>query len=285
MIKKNIFLKFLGLATLLISVCSASQEDYWNAKEYHHHSSTQRNMASDLMKHISLKGDETILDVGSGDGKITAKIAELLTTGDVVGLDISPSMIAFATEQYPPEKYPNLSFLFKDGMDLNFDRNFDLVVSFAAINWLNDHRVFLERVEKSLKSNGRVAISSPMGLPDEIKKAVEELMQNEKWKEYFINFLTGWNFPSEETFPKLLEEAGFEVLYFQVINQKDIFPSKEAFKSFISQWFPYLRPLPADLKPIFMDEVINRFIELYPLDEDEYLHFDIKRMEVVAMIK
>ena len=68
----------------------------------------------------------------------------------------------------------------------------------------------------------------------------------------------------------------------QVVQQEDIFPSLEIFKSFISQWFPYLRPLPIDLKDNFIDSAIGRYIELEPLDEQGQLHFRINRLEVVA---
>ena len=59
---------------------------------------------------ISIQGDEKILDIGCGDGKITAKVARLVPRGSTVGLDNSREMISFAGANLPPVSWPNLKF-------------------------------------------------------------------------------------------------------------------------------------------------------------------------------
>src|SRR5690606_12903627 len=108
-------------------------------KEYHHHSSSQKDAASDLMQYISLTGTETVLDIGCGDGKITAEIAKKLPKGKVLGIDISPSMIQFAETAFPSNEYKNLEFILLGAEDINFDNQFDHVLSFTALQWVKDH--------------------------------------------------------------------------------------------------------------------------------------------------
>lgn len=48
----------------------------WNAQDYARNSSAQRLWANELIDKLKLRGDETVLDLGSGDGKITAELAE-----------------------------------------------------------------------------------------------------------------------------------------------------------------------------------------------------------------
>src|SRR6266478_1038580 len=47
----------------------------WNAAEYYRRSSLQEAMAQEVLALLDIKGSERILDVGCGDGKITAQIA------------------------------------------------------------------------------------------------------------------------------------------------------------------------------------------------------------------
>jgi trans-aconitate 2-methyltransferase len=51
-----------------------------------------------------LRGDEHVLDVGCGDGKVTAEIARAVPRGSATGVDASPEMIAFAQKPFRREK-------------------------------------------------------------------------------------------------------------------------------------------------------------------------------------
>src|SRR3990167_5170381 len=99
---------FLILSTLLQA---AGIED---AKTYHGNSSLQWRIATEIIDSIPLRESERILDVGCGDGKITALLAGKIDKGSVLGIDISQSMIDFASSHYPQTNYPNLAFQQQD---------------------------------------------------------------------------------------------------------------------------------------------------------------------------
>ena len=65
----------------------------WNASEYYRRSALQKWLAARSLTGIDLSGSERVLDIGCGDGKITAEIAERLPSGSVVGVDPSAAMI------------------------------------------------------------------------------------------------------------------------------------------------------------------------------------------------
>ena len=65
-----------------------------------------KKLAFELLSKAGLRGNERVLDLGCGDGKITAKIANLVPEGWVIGIDFSPEMIKFAQEHYPAKEYP-----------------------------------------------------------------------------------------------------------------------------------------------------------------------------------
>lgn len=281
--RKKICLKIsLTLCFFASSLCYGTSQDYWKADEYYQNSSSQKNAAADLMKYVKINENEKILDVGCGDGKITAEIAASIPNGQVIGVDISPAMIDFARGAFPQTTHPNLQFILKDAQNLDFDPSFDTLFSFTTLQWIQNHQAFLEGAHKSLKSHGTLAITMPMGLPSTLEQAVNELISSSEWSSYFDEFSTGWNFIDDIHYGKLLESNHFSPVRLTVVPQRDIFPSREIFEKFISQWFPYLRPLPQNLKPLFMSQVVDRFLELESAFPNGEVHFKIRRLEVVA---
>ena len=95
----------------------------WNAKTYSEASDIQFWQAMEALTILNLKGDETILDVGCGDGKITALIADKVPNGRVVGVDITDDMINFAQEKF--DTIPNLSFKLMSADKLSYSGEFD----------------------------------------------------------------------------------------------------------------------------------------------------------------
>ena len=62
---------------------------HWNAEDYAKSSSAQKKWADELIKKLQLNGMENLLDVGCGDGKITAQLDGLMPHGNVTGIDSS----------------------------------------------------------------------------------------------------------------------------------------------------------------------------------------------------
>jgi trans-aconitate methyltransferase len=280
---KNSFIRILLMLGTLSSPSCFAIEDYWKAEEYYHNSSSQKDAAAELIKHVTIRKEAKILDVGCGDGKITAEIAAIASSGSVVGVDISPAMIAFAKETFPQNHFSSLEFFIKDAEQLDFNKEFDSIFSFTTLQWIQNHDAFLKGAHRSLKSHGTLAVTMPIGLPPTLQQAVNELMISSEWSSYFNEFSTGWNFVNEVQYKKLLASNRFIPIRVAAVPQRDIFPSRVAFEKFISQWFPYLRPLPQDLKPVFLQQVINRFLELEAPFPNGEVHFKIRRLEVVAI--
>ena len=66
-----------------------SKTSDWNARDYAAHSAAQQEWARELIDTLRLRGDEAVLDIGCGDGRATALIAERLPDGSVLGVDNS----------------------------------------------------------------------------------------------------------------------------------------------------------------------------------------------------
>ncbi len=160
----------------------------WNAEDYAQHSRPQQKWARELIGKLRLRGPESVLDIGCGDGKVTAEIAYLVPDGRVVGIDNSPAMIALAAERYPRHRHPNLLFRRMDAAALTFSGQFDVVFSNAALHWIRDHRPVLAGILQALKPGGRIVLQ--MGGRGNAAQmlAISERTLYRKIKEYSLPF-------------------------------------------------------------------------------------------------
>jgi trans-aconitate methyltransferase len=97
---------------------------------------------------LSPQPGERILDLGCGSGHLTNQIAE--AGAEVVGIDISLSMIEEARKLYP-----NIRFEIADSADFHFERPFDAVFSNAAIHWMKDQPAVTRCIWQALRAGGR----------------------------------------------------------------------------------------------------------------------------------
>ncbi len=86
----------------------------FDGKKYEKASTHQKEWGSKLIADLDLRGSERVLDLGCGDGKLTAQLAELLPEGEAIGIDASQGMIAAAL----PKEKCNLRFRRLDINDL-----------------------------------------------------------------------------------------------------------------------------------------------------------------------
>jgi trans-aconitate 2-methyltransferase len=92
----------------------------WNPADYNLCSPVHLLWARDLIAKRGLLGFERVIDIGCGDGKVTAAIASTVPEGAVTGIDNSPKMIWFAQQHFPGTRHPNLTFIQMDARHLTF---------------------------------------------------------------------------------------------------------------------------------------------------------------------
>lgn len=257
----------------------------WDPKLYSFNSSAQKDWGVELLEKLHLKGNEKILDVGCGDGKLSSEIAKNLPEGSVLGIDLSEGMITFARNHYPPEKFPNLAFMQTDASGLRFDSEFDIVFSNAAFHWIKDHEPVLKSLWKSLKPGGiLLAQFGGRGNAVEIFKIVDLMLENEKWSPYFRDFVFPFGFYEPEEYGEWLKNAGFSVKRLE-LNPKDMaLEGKKGLFAWMtaSILHPYTQRLPQSMRENFMNELVNLFVDDNPLDYKGCVHVRMIRLEIEA---
>lgn len=277
----NILFSQISLWMMVISsLCATSIKDPWKGDEYAKNSESQKSSAEDFIATLDLHNASAVLDVGCGDGKITAAMARALPNAEIVGVDISSSMIDFAHAAF--SGCSNLSFFVSDAAQVNFQEKFDLITSFTVMQWVLEQKQALERFKKALKPGGRLCIQMPTGLPDAMEKALLKTISSEKWEKYFVQFSAPWRFYQPKEYEILILDVGFSPVRLDTVIKHERFPSRVVFQGFLKQWFPYLRPLPADLKDAFLTQLVDTYLQILPVDEKGQVSFIVTRLEVEA---
>ncbi|MCG8478984.1 MAG: class I SAM-dependent methyltransferase, partial [Spirochaetales bacterium] len=137
-----------------------SEGPTWNAEKYAGISQQQMQWALQTLGSASVAGDEDILDVGCGDGKITAAIAKI-TTGSVIGIDRSREMIVYATRHHRTSERDNLSFRVGHAESFFPEKLVDVITSFTALHWVSDHNHLLRHFTSILSERGTLALQFP----------------------------------------------------------------------------------------------------------------------------
>ena len=258
----------------------------WNANDYTQNSSAQFEWAGELISKLHLKGNESLLDIGCGDGRVTALLAERLPHGSVLGIDNSSTMIKLAQQNHPPSHYPNLAFQKLDARDLAFDNQFDVIFSNAVLHWVPDHFSLLKRIKKALKKPGRILLQmGGKGNADEMVSVVHDLIKREKWRSYFPNDLAfPYYFHSDEEYRKWLEDAGFDAVRVELVPKDMQQKGQEGLAGWLrTTWHPYTELVPPNLVEEFIAEIIQSYEKSHPMDEGRFFHVRMIRLEVAAV--
>ncbi len=258
----------------------------WDARDYVAHSSAQQEWARELIAKLRLRGDEDVLDIGCGDGRATALIAERLPQGSVLGVDKSANMIALAVEQFSRAAHPHLTFRRMDAIRLKLPRAFDVAFSTAALHWVDDHEAMLRGVRSCLRPGGRLLFQ--MGGRGNIVEAlavVDGVIARSRWRGFFDGFVPPYHFHGPEEYHEWLPRAGFCVARAELIPKDVRHVDHRAFLGWLrTTWFSYTDRLPAELRDAFLDDVANAYAAAHPPDADGAIRVRMVRLEVEAIV-
>lgn len=258
-----------------------SAKDNWDAKDYAKNSTAQESWANELVNKLALEGNEYLLDIGCGDGKITNSIAQKLANGRVVGIDRSESMIELAKDQF---ELPNLSFYKMDAAKISIQEKFDVAFSNAVLHWVKDHDSFLKCLKKCLKMNAKILFQmGGYGNAQAVVEVVSQVTASERWKKYFGNFVFPYNFCNIPEYEKWLADAGYHAKRIELISKDMVHENEEGLKGWLrTTWFPYTDQLPENMREEFLSLVVQNYTNAHPLDSKGNTHVNMVRLEVEA---
>lgn len=184
-------------------------------------------------------------------------------------------MITLAKQQYKKS-----IFIQMDAQKIDLNEKFDIVFSNAAFHWVQDHEAVIQGVVKVLKPNGKIVFQmGGFGNAAVVFKALEITIK--KYRQHFQDFRFPYMFHGDEYYKKLLLKYGFEDSDVKLLKKDMIHQDKDTFRRWLeTTWFPYTDVLPNSLRETFLEEFMENYLILVPLDEKNRAHVDMVRLEI-----
>lgn len=141
-----------------------------------------------------------VIDIGCGRGDFLRYLQKVRPDLELVGLDLSPN-----------EPSPGITYIQADVMDMDFEHRYDVVVSLAAVEHMENPLAFAQRLKTICSENGSIVVmtvneSGLLYRSARIARAVGvPLLFNRLYSAHHLNHF------SVKSLNRLLREAGTEV--------------------------------------------------------------------------
>jgi SAM-dependent methyltransferase len=215
----------------------------WDAGDYASNARFVSDLAQPVFDLLRAQPGERILDLGCGDGALTARLAARGSA--VIGIDASAEMVAAASAR-------GLAVRLLDAGALDYTAAFDAVFSNAVLHWISDMAPVLAGVHRALRPGGRfVGECGGHGCVAAVCTALRAVAAR-----HDLHLALPWNFMTVDDFEGALAAAGFEPLGVHLVPRPTLLPSGMAawLRTFAGWAFD---PLPEPMRARAFQEVVD----------------------------
>ena len=175
----------------------------WDPDKYNQFAGEREQPFWDLVHLLDPVDSPKVIDLGCGDGRLTAALSESVASSSLLGIDSSTSMIAAAADHASEQ----VRFEVGDIGTWEQVDSYDLVFANASMQWVPNHSAVLARWSASLRTGGQLAVQVPANAehPAHLVAAelAEELMDEPPPDVVAQNVL------APELYAELLDALGF----------------------------------------------------------------------------
>jgi len=251
----------------------------WNPSEYMRFGDERTRPSVDLAARIAVEAPARVIDLGCGPGNSTRVLSARWPQAHVIGLDSSSDMIDAARADEPDCEWVHAGI---EGWSA--DEPFDVVFSNAALQWLPDHGLLVERLLGSVADGGALAFQIPSATYATVRTLIHEVALDGPWSSRMAGPLgeLTMGMPGlyyDHLAPLARSVDIWETEYFHVMD------SAPAILDWIASTGlrPFLAALDSDSeREAFLADLHARVAEAYPRQRDGRVLFPFRRTFVVA---
>ncbi len=225
----------------------------WNPDRYIANARFVAELGMGVVELLAPVAGERILDVGCGDGFLTAKLAAMGCK--VMGIDASSAQVDAARKS-------GLDARVVDAETMAFTEDFDAVFSNATLHWMRKPDAAIDGVWRALKPGGRfVGECGGAGCVAEIRAALGRALAK---RGQDFDALNPWYFATAEEYGAKLAARGFKVESILVFPRPTPLPGEMRawLETFAENFMKGIRPeeraaflteVQEDLRPVLCD--------------------------------
>jgi trans-aconitate 2-methyltransferase len=178
--------------------------DGWDPDQYNRFAAQREQPFWDLARLIEDVTGPKVVDLGCGDGRLTAALTNELDAASMLGVDSSPAMIK-AARTFASDR---LTFTLGDLAAWQEPDEFDVVFANASLQWVPDHAAVLAHWSNSLRAGGQLAVQIPANADHPSHVVAAEVAA-----EFLVDpppDAVAANVLAPERYAEILDELGFE---------------------------------------------------------------------------
>ncbi len=234
----------------------------WNPNQYQKFASERDRPFFDLLTRVQKPNARTVADLGCGTGSLTAMLAQKFPNATIIGVDSSAQML----EKSAGFQNPKLEFVLADLSSWQPKKPLDVIVSNAALQWLEDHETLIPNLAALLEPDGILAVQMPINFEQPSHTILRDLTDSESWKPHLRAFSSTLRAPKPAVwYVELLSSLGFtvdawETTYHHVLQGENA----------VLEWVkgtalrPVLKALEPERQASFLEELGAQYLEVYP---------------------
>ncbi len=231
----------------------------WDPGSYGRVNTLQEYVAEQALQGLRVTGDERILDVGCGDGRVSELVVARLTSGSLLGVDPSAAMVAAAGERF--RNRSGVDFAVATAATLPYRDEFDLVTSFNALHWETRWVEALARIRAAVRTPGRVfAVFVCDGDRPSLEDVAMDTTRTPRWRAVFGDFAAPFVHVDPDAYADTAVAAGFAVEAVDVVDLSWEFGDRAAFAAWAGAGMPaWTSRLPGAEAAEFVDDVLTAY--------------------------
>ena len=150
----------------------------WEPTTYLRFAGERARPFAELLSRVGADAPRVVVDLGCGDGSVTATLAQRWPGARVTGIDSSSSMLAAAAAHAVPGR---LDFTTGDLRNWHPTEPVDVLVSNAALHWVPGHGQLMARWAGELAPGGWLAVQVPGNQAAPTHALLAELVAGPRW--------------------------------------------------------------------------------------------------------
>ncbi len=152
----------------------------WDPAAYLRYAAERARPFADLLAQVRHEAPARVVDLGCGEGALTASLARRWPGARVLGVDSSAEMLAAAA---PHADGDRVAFVRGDVREWRPEEPVDVVVSNAVLHWVPGHAELLARWAGSLAPGGELAVQVPGNFRAPTHALLAELCRSPRWSD------------------------------------------------------------------------------------------------------